>query len=67
MSEQHLHNKLGNAIGECKSRMYQRLKADLDLRSAIALFMQELQTEFREIVEETESADEEIQAPNLIS
>lgn len=67
MSDQHLHNRLGNAIGEAKKRMFQRLKANLDLRSAVALFTNELQRALAEIVNQTESAEEPTQLENLIS
>lgn len=39
---QHLHNKIGNAIGECKKRLFDRLKAGADLNNALAQFFGEL-------------------------
>lgn len=42
MSDQHLHNKLGNAIGETKKRMFQRLAEGQDLELAIGQFKLEL-------------------------
>lgn len=42
MNPQHLHNKLGNAIGEAKKRMFQRLNTGQHLELAIAQFKIEL-------------------------
>lgn len=42
MSNQHLHNRLGNVIGEAKKRMFQRLNTGQDLELAIAQFKIEL-------------------------
>lgn len=39
---QHLHNKIGNAIGECKKRLFDRLKAGANLDNALAQFFGEL-------------------------
>ena len=39
---QHLHNKIGNAVGECKRRLYDRLKTAKDIQTEIARFMAEL-------------------------
>lgn len=39
---QHLHNKIGNAIGECKRRLFDRLKGGVDLNTALASFFAEL-------------------------
>lgn len=67
MRKQHLHNRIGNAVGEAKARMFRRLKANLDLRSAIALFTNELQRELAEIVDEAENSELPAQLENLIS
>lgn len=39
---QHLHNKIGNAIGECKRRLFDRLNNGANLDDAIAQFVGEL-------------------------
>lgn len=53
MSQQHLHNKIGNVIGEAKKRMYERLKGGAELRTAISEFVRELQQALAEIVAKT--------------
>lgn len=50
MSTQHLHNKIGNAIGECKRRLFDRLKNGADLEDAIAQFVGELRLALDSIV-----------------
>lgn len=50
MSQQHLHNKIGNAIGECKKRFYESLKNGSDLKVAAAQFLYELQQALAQIV-----------------
>lgn len=52
MSDQHLHNALGNVIGECKKVMYERLKAGSDLETVIAQFICELNVELDRIIAE---------------
>lgn len=47
---QHLNNKIGNAIGECKRRLYDRLKAGVDLETAISLFVGEIRLALDSIV-----------------
>lgn len=49
MPEQTLTNKIGNAIGECKKRMFDRLKQGQDLELAIDQFMVELRLAFNVI------------------
>lgn len=39
MSEQHLHNKLGNVIGEEKREMFDRLKAGIAVEVAVSQFV----------------------------
>lgn len=41
--DQHLHNAIGNAVGECKRRLYDRLKETKDVQTEIARFMAELE------------------------
>lgn len=50
MNEQHLHNKIGNQIGEAKRRLFDRLKNGADLETAIAQFVGELRLALAEIV-----------------
>lgn len=52
MSEQHLHNRLGNVIGEAKKRMFQRLNTGQDLELAIAQFKIELASALERIEQE---------------
>lgn len=40
--EQHLNNKIGNAVGECKKRLFNRIRDGADLETAIAQFIGEL-------------------------
>ena len=47
---QPLSNKLGNAIGECKRRMLDRVKQGLDLETAIVNFFSELRLEMDRIL-----------------
>lgn len=39
---QHLHNKIGNAIGECKKRLLDRLREGANIDDALAQFFGEL-------------------------
>lgn len=39
MSDQHLHNKLGNVIGEEKREMFDRLKAGIAVEVAVSQFV----------------------------
>lgn len=50
MSEPHLHNRIGDAIRDCKARLYKRLKAGADLKDAIAQFIGELRLALDELV-----------------
>ena len=50
---QHLHNKIGNAIGEAKRRMFQKLKDGSELERSVADFLRELEIALREIVSKT--------------
>lgn len=43
MNEPHLHNRIGDAVRDCKDRLYTRLKAGAnDVETEIARFMAEL-------------------------
>lgn len=42
MTQQHLHAKIGDAISQCKKRMFQRLKDGVDLGTAVSLFTAEI-------------------------
>lgn len=42
MTEQHLHNRIGNAVGECKKRLFVRLKQGVTLEKAIEDFLAEI-------------------------
>lgn len=48
--EQHLNNKIGNAVGECKRRLFDRLSNGADLATAIAQFVGELRLALDSIV-----------------
>jgi glutamine synthetase type III len=50
MSNQHLHNTIGNVIGEARKRLKDRLKAGTDLDAAISLFLSELKLELDQVV-----------------
>lgn len=50
MSEPHLHNRIGDAIRDCKVRLYKRLKAGADLENAIAQFFGELRLALDDLV-----------------
>jgi hypothetical protein len=50
MSSQHLHNKIGNRIGECKRRLFDALRLGADLELAISNFLADLTRELAEIV-----------------
>lgn len=39
MSDQHLHNKLGNVIGEEKRQLFDRLKAGIAVEVAVSQFV----------------------------
>lgn len=58
MSTQHLHNMIGNAIGECKKAMYVRLKNGQDLAEAMAQFFAELNVKFDQILQAVQSTQE---------
>lgn len=47
---QHLHNKIGNAIGECKKQLYDQLKAGENLALACDKFLNDVTRELRAIV-----------------
>lgn len=47
---QHLHNKIGNVVGECKKRLFQSLKVGADVELAISNFLTDLKRELSEIV-----------------
>jgi len=49
MSEQTISNKIGNAIGECKKRLLDRIKAGADPQTAISLFFAELRLDMDRI------------------
>jgi hypothetical protein len=49
MSEQTISNKIGNAIGECKKRLLDRVKDGADAQTAISLFFAELRLEMDRI------------------
>lgn len=42
MSEQHLHNRIGNAIGEAKRRLLNNLKNGVELERSITEFLSEI-------------------------
>jgi hypothetical protein len=44
MTTQHLHNRLGNLIGEAKRRMFDRLKAGQSVADAIDQFLDEIRS-----------------------
>lgn len=46
MSDQHFQNKIGNVIGDCKKRMFERLHQGQDLELAIDQFLVELRLAF---------------------
>lgn len=48
--EQHLNNKIGNAVGECKKRLFDRLNNGADLETALAQFFGELRLVLDSIV-----------------
>lgn len=64
--EKHINAQIGDAIYDCKKRLFQRLKANLDLRSATALCLEELRHEFAEIVAQNEDIQEATDGQNLI-
>lgn len=47
---QHLHNMIGNAIGECKKAMMDRLKTGADVVEVMAQFFAELNGRFDAII-----------------
>jgi hypothetical protein len=55
MSNQHLHNKIGNVIGECKRQLFNRLKAGADIETALAQFFCELNLRLDRIVANPDS------------
>lgn len=52
MSEQSLNNKIGNAVGECKRRLFDRLKESNDLETQLARFFAELQLALETVARE---------------
>lgn len=52
MNGQHLHNKIGNAIGECKKRLFDRLKESDDIQTQLARFFAELELALETVVRE---------------
>lgn len=50
MPEPHLHNKIGDAIRDCKQRLFTRLRANANLEDAIAQFVGELRLALDSIV-----------------
>lgn len=57
MSNQHLHNKIGNAIGEARKRLKDRLKSGANVNDATAVFIAELRLEFETIISRSEAED----------
>lgn len=55
MTQQHLHNRIGNLIGECKKRLFERIKAGEDLQIAVAKFFCELSAGFDALVKNVSS------------
>lgn len=55
MKQQHLHGKIGDAIYECKKRLFGRLKAGADLDTAIAQFTGELRLALETILREVKT------------
>lgn len=51
--QQKLHNSIGNALGECKKRLFDRLKAGTDLQDAVAVFVAELNLALEVVARET--------------
>lgn len=51
--QQHIHGKIGDAIYECKKRLFNQLKAGTDLDTALAQFIRELQEALTEIASKT--------------
>lgn len=62
---QHLHNRIGNCIGEARKRMLDRLKSGADLDDSIAVFIAEarlgLQTIARDEAESKNLNSESVQ------
>jgi len=50
MNQPHLHNKIGDAIRDCKKRLYKRLKEGAELENAVAQFIGELRSALDSIV-----------------
>lgn len=55
MSEQHLNNKIGNAVGECKKRLFDRLKESDDLETQLARFFAELELALQTVAREQQA------------
>lgn len=51
MSEPHLHNKIGDAVRDCKQRLYKRLKDGANVEDAIAQFIGEIRLALQVIAE----------------
>ena len=52
---QHLHNRIGNAIGEQKRKLFDRLKRDEELEVAVSDFIIEVSNALREIARNLKS------------
>jgi hypothetical protein len=65
MPEQHLHNKVGNAIGEARRRMLDRLKGGGDLDDVAALFIGEMRLAF-ETIARSESEPENVKEESAL-
>jgi hypothetical protein len=50
MTEKHLHQQIGDAIIQCKKRLFKRLKEGAELETAIAQFIGELRLALDSIV-----------------
>lgn len=60
MTSQHLNNKIGNAVGECKRRMLNRLKAGGDLEEITVRFMDEIRLALSIILQQAKNVSAEI-------
>ena len=56
---QELSNAIGNAVGECKRAMLDRLKAGADLADVMAQFFAELNVRFDAIIAAVNGTKEE--------
>lgn len=55
MTQQHLHAKLGDAISECKKRMFKRLASGAELEDVIAQFIGELRLAMEIVLRESKT------------